>query len=89
MSNSHLWKRLGARDIAIFGSHVGPHILNIVYLDAYGGIWGYMKVYGGTDKTSLKADTEDWGGTCGTNRTEDQGHAFHTSHAEDISPKKP
>ena len=26
---SHFWKRSGARDIIIFGSHVGPHIPNI------------------------------------------------------------
>ena len=29
VSNSDFWKRLGARDMTICGSHVGPHILNI------------------------------------------------------------
>ena len=34
----HFGKRLGARDITIFGSHVGPHILNIEYFEVYEGI---------------------------------------------------
>ena len=32
--------------MTIFGSHVGPHIPNIGYLDSYEGIWRYMVVYG-------------------------------------------
>ena len=32
--------------MTIFGSHDGPHILNVEYLEAYVGIWKYMKVYG-------------------------------------------
>ena len=38
VSNSHFGKRPGARDMSIFGSHVGPHIPNIGYLEAYEGI---------------------------------------------------
>ena len=38
VSNSHFGKRLGARDMTIVGSHVGPHITNIGYLETYGGI---------------------------------------------------
>ena len=48
VSNSHFWKRPGARDMTIFMSHVGPHIPNNGYLEVYGGIWGlykYMEVY--------------------------------------------
>ena len=44
VSNSHFWKRPGARDMTILGAHVGSHILNIRYLEAYGSIWRYMKV---------------------------------------------
>ena len=46
VSNSHFWKRLGARDVTIFGYHVGSHILNSGYLEAYGSIWRYMGVFG-------------------------------------------
>ena len=45
VSNSHFWKRPGARDMIVFGSHVSPHIPNIDYLEAYEvyeGICGYM-----------------------------------------------
>ena len=45
MSNPHLWKRSGARVMAIFGSHVGPHVPNIGYFDVYAGIWGYTMVF--------------------------------------------
>ena len=45
VSNSHLWKRSGARVMTIFGFHVGPHIPNIEYFEVYEGIWGYMEVY--------------------------------------------
>ena len=37
VSNSHFGKRSGARDMAIFGSYVGLHILNIRYLVVYEG----------------------------------------------------
>ena len=50
VSNSHFGKRLGTRDMTIFGSHVGPHIPNTGYLEVYGGIWWYMKVYGGLER---------------------------------------
>ena len=40
------WKRLGG-DMTIFGSHVGPDIPNIGYLESYDGIGRYMKAYGG------------------------------------------
>ena len=49
VSNSLFGKRLIARVMVIFGSHVGFHIPNIGYLGAYGGIrkyLGYMKVNG-------------------------------------------
>ena len=46
MSNSHFGEQ-PARDMTIFGSHVGPHIPNIGYFEVYEGIWGYMKVYVG------------------------------------------
>ena len=47
VSNSDFGKRPGARDITIVGSHVGPHIPNIRYLEVYDGLWRYMKVYAG------------------------------------------
>ena len=47
VSNSDIGKRPRARDMTIFGSHVGSHIPNITYLEAYGGIWRYMDVYEG------------------------------------------
>ena len=47
MLNSYLWKSSGARVMTIFGSHVGPHILNIEYYEIYGGILGYMEIFGG------------------------------------------
>ena len=37
-SSSHFWKRPGARDMTIFGSHVGAHIPNIGYVEVYEGI---------------------------------------------------
>ncbi len=36
--NSQFAKRPGARDMTIFGPHVGLHIPNIGYLAAYRGI---------------------------------------------------
>ena len=47
VSNSHLWKRSGARVMTIFRSHVGPHIHNIKYFWVYAGIWRSMRVYEG------------------------------------------
>ena len=47
MSMYHPGKRSGAGVIVIFGSHVGPHILNIAYFQIYEGIGGYKKVFGG------------------------------------------
>ena len=57
VSNSHFGKRPGARDVTVFGYHVGPHIPNIGYLEkwegmyrcmrAYGGMWRYLDVCGG------------------------------------------
>ena len=51
MSNSHLWKRLAVRVMTIFGSHVGPRIPNIRYMEVYdgkyGGLWGNMNIYEG------------------------------------------
>ena len=48
VSNSHLGKWPGARDMIIFGSHVGPQFPNIGYLDVYDsisrGVYGYMSV---------------------------------------------
>ena len=38
VSNSHFWKRLGARDMTIFGSHVGLRIPSIGYFEVYGSI---------------------------------------------------
>ena len=32
--------------MTIFGSHGGPHISNIGYLEVYGVIWRYTVVYG-------------------------------------------
>ena len=48
VSNSHLWKRPIAREMAIFRSHVGPHflILDILkYMEVYERIWGYIWGY--------------------------------------------
>ena len=36
-----------ARDMTIFGFHVGPHICNIGYMEVYDGIWRSMDVYEG------------------------------------------
>ena len=47
VSDSRVGKRLGARDMSIFGFHVGPHISNIEYIEAYEVIWGYLGVSGG------------------------------------------
>jgi hypothetical protein len=44
MCNSHFGKRLGARDMTIFESHVGPHVLHIAYITIYTRIWSYIKV---------------------------------------------
>ena len=38
VSNSHLWRRPGARVMAIFVSHVGIHFSNIGDFEVYGGI---------------------------------------------------
>ena len=45
VSNSHFGRRPGARDVNIFGSHVGPHIPNSGYWEAYTGMWRYVEVY--------------------------------------------
>ena len=47
VSNSHFGKRPGARDMTIFGCHVGPHIPNFVYREVYGSIRRYVEIYGG------------------------------------------
>ena len=38
VSNSLFGKRLGARDMTIFGFHLGPNIPIIRYSEAYGGM---------------------------------------------------
>ena len=50
MSNSHLWKRSGARVMTIFVFHIGPHVPNIEYFEVYERIWRYMRVYEGICK---------------------------------------
>ena len=53
VSSSQFWKRPGVRDMTIFKSYVGIHILNLdilKYIKVYEGMWRYleyMKVYGG------------------------------------------
>ena len=37
VSNSHCWEWFGAREMTLFGSHVGPHIPNNGYFEAYEG----------------------------------------------------
>ena len=39
VSNSHFWKRSGARDMIICWVHVGSHIPGIGYLQVYHGIY--------------------------------------------------
>ena len=46
-SNFHLWKRPGARVMAIFVFHIGHKIPNIGYFEVCGGIWMCMEVFGG------------------------------------------
>ena len=38
VSNSHPWRRPGARVMTIFVSHVGPHFPNVEYFEVYGSI---------------------------------------------------
>ena len=35
VSHSHFWKRPGARDMTILGSHVGLHLPNIIFCWVY------------------------------------------------------
>ena len=37
----------GVRVMTIFVFYVGPHFPNIEYFEVYGGIWKYIKVFGG------------------------------------------
>ena len=48
VSNSHFWKWLGARDMTIFGVHVGPRIPNIGYFKVFQGIRGFQGIWGYT-----------------------------------------
>ena len=41
-STSHFWKRPGARDMTIFGSHIP----NIGHFEVHEGIWKYMGICG-------------------------------------------
>ena len=48
MSNSHLGKRSGARDMTIFVFHVGLHFPNSGYFAVYRvyeSIWRHLEVY--------------------------------------------
>ena len=45
-SNFHFGKWPGAGHMNIFGPHVGSHIPDIGYVEVYGGIYWYIKVFG-------------------------------------------